>query len=273
MELLQGVAATLRLPEHDGDPVALKAPPEVTVIRHSDGSVLLEGVASKVGEGEDVHYTVELSGKDLSEVDLLTAVWSDGDSSYTTYTEIVGGFVTSLAAIKEKFGEDVKGGNPDVEAKREAALRAIEGACGVAFRPRYGKEILNGSGTEELLLAQPKLLRVLAASIDGEAVDVDELTLDPVGLLVNPSEWTEGSANVEVAYVHGHESFPPAELPVCDLAAYLLTPAPTDWDQRATSVSNAEGTYSLVTPGVRGASFPLPSVNVFVQEHHYVSVV
>jgi hypothetical protein len=273
MEILAGAAATLRFPEADGDPVSFSEDPVVTVTRHSDGSVIATGAeTTKVEEeGEDVFYTFDLAGTDLSEVDLLVAVWSDGDSAYTTYAEVVGGFATSLKAIERKYDEDDRTG-AEIAAAREAATTQIEGACAVAFRPRYGRDVLDGSGSRSLLLRQPQLLRVLSVTVDGEAIDVEHLTLDPAGVLLSSATWTEGRANVEVAYVHGYTNFPPAALPVRDLAAYLLTAAPTDWNARATAISNKMGTYSLVTPGVRGASFPLPNVNAFVEDNRYRSV-
>ena len=273
MEILQGAAATLRFPEVDGDPVSFSEDPVVTVTRHTDGSAIADPAeTTKVEEeGEDVFYTFGLSGSDLSEVDALVAVWSDGDSSYTTYAEVVGGFVVSLKAIERKYDENDRT-DVEIAAAREAATSQIEGACGVAFRPRYGKDVLDGSGSRGLLLRQPQVLRALSVSVDGEPLDIDDLTLDPAGVLFSSSPWTEGTANVTVAYVHGYTNFPPAALPVRDLAAYLLIAAPTDWDARATAISNDMGTYSLVTPGVRGASFPLPSVNAFVEDNRYVSV-
>lgn len=276
MEILEKAAATLRFPEADGDPVSFSEDPVVTVIRHSGGSTIAAAAeTTKVEEeGEDVYYTVDVAGEDLTEVDLLVAVWSDGDSSYTTYTEVVGGFTVSLKAIQAKYEEEDRT-DDQIAAAREAATTQLEAACGVAFRPRYGKAVLDGPGSDTLMLPDPQLRRVLAVDIDGQALDAEELealTLDPSGFLVRPARWPEGRANVEVAYVHGHEHFPAAGLPVTNLAAYLLTKTPTDWNARATSYSTGEVTYSLVTAGMRGMTFPLPEVNAFVQQHEYISV-
>lgn len=274
MEILQGAEATLRFPEADGDPVSFSEDPVVTISRHSDGSVIAEKEATtKVEEeGEDAFFTFDMAGSDLSEVDLLVAAWSDGDSSYTTTTEVVGGFVTSLKAIEEKYNNEPERTAAQIAAAREAATTQIEGACSVAFRPRYGKDVLDGSGSRNLLLRHPQLLRVLSVSVDGEPIDADNLALDSAGVLHSPSGWTEGRANVEVAYVHGYTHFPAADLPVRDLAALLLTKHPNDWHERATSYSTDSGSYTLVTPGVRGASFPIPSVNAFVEANQFPSV-
>ncbi len=268
MELLKGVAAQLRLPGADEDPVAFSGPPTVTVIRDSDGAVVVDQETStEGGSGEDVYFTVDIPGDQLTEPDLLIAEWTDGSSTYTTRAEVVGAFLASLKEIKEKLGEE----GPSDErcaSMREIASRSIEDACGVAFRPRYERIALSGTGDFALILPRPRVISLVSLAVDGEALSLEEVAVSPAGILEGPQPWRAGAA-IEVAYVHGHETFPAAALPVRDLAAYLLTPAPTDWDQRATSVSSEIGTYSLVTPGLRGAVFPLPAVNAFVEEHRY----
>jgi hypothetical protein len=277
MELLRGAAGALRFPDHDGDPAAFDETPMVTVVRHSNGTPVATGPVTKEGAGDDVFYTAVVDSTATAEVDLLVATWEgevDGASSaYSTYAEVVGGFVTSLRAIERKYDEAGRSAD-DYAAAREAATTQVEGACGVAFRPRYAKEVLDGRGTDTLTLL-PQLLRVLSVSIAGEALataDLEGLAVDRDGFLISPTRWPEGRANIEIAYVHGYERFPAADLPVRDYAAYLLTESPTDFNQRATSYSTGEITYSLVTPGMRGASFPLPSVNAFVEAHQFVSV-
>lgn len=273
-EILRNITSSIRFPAYGEDPAVFTSAPKVTITRDSDDSTVLEEVeATEVpaADGDIKHFVVEIAGDKVPEVDLLTAVWSDGSSSYTIYTEVVGGFVTSLRAIAAKLRESDRA-ESELAEMRETALRAIEDACGVAFRRRYAKETLDGSGGFELLLGHPRLQRVLSVSVGDEDLDVDGLTVDPAGLLISSSRWAEGRANVEVAYAHGHESFQPAALPVRDLAAHLLTPSPTDWNERATAVSNEYGNYSLVVAGVRGALFPLPSVNAFVEQHRYLSV-
>lgn len=293
MELLRNVTGTLRFPGPGDDPVDLGDTPKVTVTRSSDGSIVLEDVTVETVEAEDeedTYYTVDVDAADMAEVDLLVAAWTDGSSTYKTYTEIVGGFVTSLKSIRGKLQRSDEATDEQLADVREIATRAIESACGVAFRPRFGREILDGPRpSEPLLLRQPRLLRVLRILVDGEAlggtydgsyedgsygdpIETDTLSIDPAGIVAGGG-WSEGRANVEVAYVHGYEDFPPAGLPVRDLAAYLLTSLPSDLDERATSHVTELGTYSLVTPGVRGAVFPLPSVNAFVEEHRFPTVV
>jgi hypothetical protein len=268
MELLRAVAAKLRLPAPGGDPVAFTEAPQVTITRDSDGTAILADIAAtKVEEeGADVYFTVDLSGNDIAQVDQLTAVWTDGSSTYTTYAEVVGGFLTSIAAIRRKLDEKWPS-DDDLSAAREMASRSIEDACNVAFRSRYASATVAGTGSTRLLLPRPQLQEVLGITVDGQALDVSAIAVDPVGYLVGATPWTQ--AELGVKYVHGYRGSEAAHLPVRDLAAHLLAKSPTDWNERATAVSNELGSYSLVTPGVRGAMFPLPSVNAFVEENRY----
>jgi hypothetical protein len=267
LELLKGVAAELRLPPPGGDPVAFTDAPRVTITRDSDGvAVVADIAATKREAGDEVWFTVEISGTEIPQVDVLTAVWTDGSSTYTTYAEVVGGFLTSIAAVKKKLDENWPG-DDEFAGAREIASRSIEDACNVSFRPRYARATVAGSGSTRLLLPRPQLLELLGITVGGEPLDISAIAVDSVGYLVGASPWRQ--SELVVTYVHGYRNFPAADLPVRDLAAHLLAKDPTDWNERATAVSNELGSYTLVTPGVRGALFPLPSVNAFVEENRY----
>lgn len=270
MELLQGSGAVLRIPEADGDPIGFDSAPAIQVVRDSDGAAVSSGGVTQVGSGESAYWQSVLSPQ--SEVDRLTATWTGDiagvESSFTTFHEVVGGFVVSLAAIEAKLGSVASPNTAELFAAREQALREIEDACGaVVFRPRYEKERLHGDGSERLLLANKGLLRVIRVEVDEVALseaELEALTLDGDGIVIRESGWQRG-AEIVVSYAYGLINRPDAIGPVRDYAAYLLTPAPKDRNQRATSESTEQGTYSLVTAGVRGAQFPLPAVNAFVE--------
>lgn len=283
MELLKAAAASVRIPEYGGDPISFAAPPKVTVVRHSDGATIIDGEeATKVEDGEETYWVLSLTAANLSEVDLLTITWEgelegDGEATYTTYAEVVGGYIVSLAKVQGKLDATNEKTSAELFEAREVALRDIEAACGVAFRARYGKEAVDGTGHKRLKLRQPQLQQVLSVSIDGEELSAEELealTVDPAGILIRETDWPEGASNVLVAYVHGFQGFPEAADLVRDLAAHRLSEYPTDWDERATSKHDEQGfTYTLVTAGVRGANFPLPSVNAFIKANRFVSVI
>lgn len=271
MELLRAVTATVRFPEPGEDEVTLTKP-TVTITRDSDGEAILKEAATttvKAGEGDIAHFTVELKAGKIPECDILKAIWVDGTNSYEQVLEVVGDNVISLAKIEEQLGE--KKAEASLKAMREIATREIESACGTAFRPRYAKEQLDGEGTERLKLGYSQPLKLIRIEIEEEPLSEAELTevvieASPNVAIRRDSIWPRGKSNIVVAYVFRSPASALASLPVRDYAAYLLTPSPTDWDQRATALSTDVGTYSLVTPGVRGAQFPLPSVNAFCSQ-------
>jgi hypothetical protein len=287
MEVQKGVAAELRLPEADGDPVVLTEP-KVTVVRDSDGATVVhEGTT-----GEDAGvFTFDLKGSEIPEVDLLTVTWSDENSAYVQQVEVVGGFACSLESIKKKLGEDsetlaTKYPDSTVAQQRERATRDVEDACWDAFRHRYAKETLNGDNSDIIVLDHRRVAKILSLSINGVAytdAEIKELSITSTGIQRNfplwpegfrPGWWggfTEGTNNIVVCYAYGHESFPSAANPIRDLAADYLVDHPTDWESRATSYTDSEGNnYRMVTagestkPGAKRARFNVPSVNAFI---------
>lgn len=144
----------------------------------------------------------------------------------------------------------------DVTEARDLASARIEDACGVAFTPRTASQsltALNGKG----LLNHPLVIRVLTDN--GDAVDTG-----PYGSGEIPLE----GGDHDITYTHGYETCPlPIKRAVKLLARLHLTEDPTDLDLRATSKSNELATWSLVTPGMRGAKFPIPEVNQIVSDY------
>jgi hypothetical protein len=71
---------------------------------------------------------------------------------------------------------------------------------------------------------------------------------------------------VTIGYEHGHPVTPErVKRAAIRLAKRWLVEGPVD--DRATTFSNDDGTYSLVTPGRRGEFFDLPEVNAVVQQY------
>jgi hypothetical protein len=149
-----------------------------------------------------------------------------------------------------------------IENARDTATARIEDACGVAFIERERQEIAVGrNGTA--LLERPRVIRVL--EVDNEEVDHGPY---PDGLI--PLD--DGTHSV--LYRHGWEATPlPIKRAVLLLTRHYLTVDPTDFDERATSKSTEMAAWSLVTPGVRGAIFPIPEVNQIVSDYSYATPV
>lgn len=272
MEIQRGIAATLRFPDVDGDPVSLSGP-TVTVVRDSDGATIVDKGATESHES-DAYFTHDLTGADIPEVDLLTVTWADANSAYEQKIEVVGGFACSLKAIQKKLDEDAESSptKEEIELQRERATRDIEAACWDGFRHRYAKETLSGDNSGILILNKRHVVRILRLEVNDTPMtesELKELSITSIGVQRNQPEWPvgwpEGTNNIVVTYVYGHDNFPGAANPVRDLAADYLVNFPTNWEERATSYTDTDGNhYRMVTPGEKGHRFSIPSVNAFV---------
>jgi hypothetical protein len=271
VEILRGIATTVRFPLPGADPISFEEkPPTVTATRDSTGAAVELPAPTEKSEGGETFWELTFSPTVTMQVDILHLTWTDkkaGGNVYRQDVEIVGGFIVGVQEIKAKVG-----GNPTthkVEIARAMASQDIEAACGMAFRPRYRKDQLSGKGRSRLRVNRRELLEVLRVSVEGVDLttgEIEALRLDSNGVLEITGSWPKGRSNVEVAYIYGYSALLSARQPVKDYAAYLLTENPSDWQGRATSFTNEFGsTYQLVTPGVRGARFPIPSVNAFVE--------
>ncbi|MDQ3730314.1 MAG: hypothetical protein M3355_12085 [Actinomycetota bacterium] len=268
-QVLQNAPATIKVAWYEN--AVLVDPGVVTVtITRDDGTAIVTNGAT-VGTGA-AQRTYTLSTAETAQLDRLTVVWtSPARGKITTYVEIVGGFLCTLADIKAPLASD-----PGAEKLAEARTRAetlLEDVCGVAFRPRYAREVFDGSGSDELLLGNPRPLAVSVVKVDGTALDaqaLSELTLDPAGLLIHPGLWAAGRRSVEVTYSHGYpQPFVAAVRPAVKLATSYLIADPTNFHERASRVDMADASYSLVTPGVRGTETSIPEVNAFIERYRY----
>lgn len=287
-EVQRGIAATLRFPEADADPVSLSEP-TVTVVRDSDGKTIVDKGATKSQE-EGAYFTYDLKGSEIPEVDLLTVTWADANSNIEQKVEVVGGFACSIASVKHKLDEDAESlpADEEIVAQRERATRDIEAACWDAFRHRYAKETLSGDNGSVLILNKRRVVKILSLEINDivlTAGELAELHITNIGIERKraawpygrherwTSEWPEGTNNITIAYVYGHDNYPSASNPVRDLTADYLVQHPTDWEERATSYSDADGNnYRMVTAGEKGHRFNLPTVNAFVEANSVLRI-
>lgn len=264
--VLKGSASKIRavFTGADGEAVAPTSP-KVTIIRDSDGvEIATNDAATHDGDGV-VSYA--LTPAEIAEVDLLHASWS-ATGSYAAPCDIgvVGGFLCSIEEISSVITTTPAPSAKTIRGLREAAERRIEDACGVAFRPTYRRERLWGDGATGLLLAERRPSEILSAKIDGG----DELSADvtiEAGQIVYEGGWPAGS-QVDVSYIHGFTTPPdPISRATVALARYLVLEDPSNVFDRATSYTTEEATYSLVTPGVRGAETPIPEVNAVIDAY------
>lgn len=250
------------------------APDSATVtITRADGTALVtDAPTTEAGVGT-VTYT--LTPADTATLDTFTVLWkaSFGGQvqTYKEFVEVAGGFLFSLADARAvpPLNDTAKYPAKKVTATRTLVEQALEDACGVAFVPRFTLETFSGKGSTTIMLSQPKVRAVRSITRDDVAVTGSDLTSAKVagtGVVYWPSVWSAGYSNFTVGYEHGYDGAPErVKRAALKLTKNWLIEGPVD--DRATSMSTEDGTFSLVTPGVRGALFGIPEVEAVVQQY------
>lgn len=254
--------------EVDGTPTDPSPATATVTITRDDGTVIVPGLAAaRTGTGE---FSYTLDAGDNDQLDILTAEWTSSLGTLTTTTEVVGGFLFTIAdARRLKPLQDATKYPADriIEA-RTLAESALEDLCGVAFVPRYARETFSGTGTTSLLL-RPRTTLVRSVTSDGTVytpTEIAALVPQQTGAVYNPNRWASGYGNLSVSYVHGYTSPPPRVSQACLLLAKnWLVDGPLD--DRMTSMSTDDGTFALLTPGLRGSFTGIPEVDACVQTY------
>jgi hypothetical protein len=269
-EVLRSVTSTLRFPAYGGEEAEFSGEPTVKITRDSDGAVVEHAAVEKVPAGDEIEFfTVEIGGDDLPDLDLLTLEWTDGSSTYTTYAEVVGGRMCSLDQIQEDVTEAIP--TLRLEQAREAAQRLLEDECAVAWRPRYARTLIDGKGRQKVSLPDCMVIQLRSVKVEGSEVDLADVVLyEDTGTIYKSGGWSSGARNIEVIYDHGFAHAPQQAGRACALLGrHFATKRLSNMDDRSTSYSTDEATYTLITPGVRGMATAIPEVNVFIQNNDY----
>jgi hypothetical protein len=188
----------------------------------------------------------------------------------TSHVEVVGGFLFTIdqARATSPLGNTTQYPTQAIVDARTLAETTLEDLCGVAFVPRYARERVAGTGTNQLLL-RPRVSAVRSVTIDGTDYtqsQLDALVTDGNGVVYSPNDrWTAGYGNVTLTYEHGYDRVPPRVSQACLLLAKnWLVKGPLD--DRMTSMSTDDGTFSLLTPGIRGSYVGIPEVDAVINE-------
>lgn len=140
----------------------------------------------------------------------------------------------------------------------ELATATLEDVCRVRFRSKTHTETVTVEGGT--LIAEPMVTAVTA--IDGEPVTMGPFHSGVITGLPN--------GQIEITYQHGWATAPARIKRACLLLVrHILTEDPTDLDSRATFKSNELASWSLVTPGVKGAVTPIPEVNQIIVDYAF----
>jgi hypothetical protein len=271
--IVQGLSATLQHTFYSDGVAADPSPATATVtITRDDGTdVVTSQAATRLSAGV---FTYTVTPIHTVLLDTWTVGWTatfGGQSqTFEDIVEVAGGPLFTLAEARSLKPLDSLTAYPTaaiVEA-RTMVETALENACGVAFVPRYGREIVSGDGTTTLMLV-PRLRSIRSVSVDGVPIAAPSLAGIKVlssGVAYNPAWWAGGFANLEIAYEHGHD-FPPPRVSQAALlwAKNFLVKGPID--DRTTSVVSEDGTFALSTPGMRGATTGIPEVDAVISQY------
>lgn len=220
--VLVGNDATTRTTFYSGDTPA-DATGDVTVtVTRDDGTVLAGGTATNASTGV---YEFDLAdATHTSRLDVLTVTWAGliaGSTQVkTTQVEVVGGFYVELGEIRSlpKLGDSGKFPLEALEDARNWFETLAEEHCGVAFVPRYARDLVDGNDRYELLLNRLYPRSLIGVTVDGVTTSTTgwqlypsgRLSRDHLGSFAVPTSTTIGR-NIAVSYTHGYDR-PPADL-------------------------------------------------------------
>lgn len=283
--VVRGTAAVVLATFVDQDGEA-RTPGVVTVeVKRWDGtSVLPAGTPTTVVavDGGPPYVKVSLTPAQTTQLDLLKCTWTEASGAVvSTLVDIAGGRYFSIFEARnidtelrrvERFSDE------DIKRTRDEVEDEVYRITGRSFVPRFGYDKSDLTGVRRgttLTLAEVDVRSVRYVKVGGMnyAASYWELVGSRVsfgrGIELVPSQVANGPNNFynlpllsEIAYEYGWP-VPPQDLKramLMRLRSRLLTGS-TQIDPRATSVTVDGSTFSLSTPGQRGARTGIPEVD------------
>jgi hypothetical protein len=248
----------------------------VTVdIFRADGTIFATDAATT--PGATGHYVYTLAPQSVLE--RFQLVWEGTFGGVvqrqTSFVEVVGAYYAALADIRALQGltDVVAFPNAKLAESRQWFEDKAETFCGVAFVPRYARDVLDGSGSRTLELKHQRPRTIISAKFDGAAQTTTTWDLYEAGYIVAPSSFPSGNRNIEIIYEHGFDG-PDTDMrqaaltAIRDNALGLASGIPP----QATEVRQEFTTISLSTPGPQ-APTGIPSVDQVLIEQRVPMVV
>lgn len=252
-QILRNTQATLEITFTAGD-----ATGAVTyTVTDANGTSVATGTATN--ETEAGRYTFILAPQTAVKTLTIawTGTWSGAVQSITTYAEIVGGHLFTLAEARayDKAVLTSTTTYPDaaIRETRAGITDLFEQVTGVSFIPRYGRTTLDGSGYE-LWLPHRQIRTLLSGSVDAVALtapQIAEIELYEYGRLYWTGGWASTTRrNVTVAYEHGYQAVPwDIHLAALTFLRYVLVSS--DISDRTISFTNELGSFRQAVPGTK----------------------
>lgn len=179
-----------------------------------------------------------------------TGTFSGTQVTATTYAEIVGGFLFTLAearAFKTSLANEVKYPNSTIIDVREEIAQLFENFCRVSFIPRYRRDVLDGDGKRAIYLPRREVRTIQSLTEDGTALTdgTDYYSYENGRLARWNATWSNLTPkNVVVDYEHGFE-IPPGPIVRCALIVLEDLIVGSDIFNRAVSQTDEAGTIRL----------------------------
>lgn len=239
----------------------------VTVaITDANGDAVQSGSASLAGAGTG-RYTFALAPR--AALAMLSVAWSATIAGAavveTDEAEIVGGRLFTLAEGRASDSSLANASKYPTDELAVALLETeqeVEDICDRAFFPRYRRDVLDGTGSSEIVLAGHEVRTIRAVRVAARVgqtftaltpTELAALTVTDDNVLVRTDRaaWTEGRDNVIVEYELGL-SAPPSGLVRAAKVRFRdrLNVARKGVPERAVSYTTPDGaTYRLDMPG------------------------
>lgn len=239
-------------------------------LKRLDGTTINSAVAAHPDVGVYTYTPPEQPQPDYLTLD-WTGTLAGAAVSIRDFVEIVGGFYFGLTQVRDEYSDlqnVAKWPNAKLAAKRVEVEQECDTLTGQAWVPRFARFLLDGSGTDELVVPAVMLRTVRAASVAAwaggtfTALSAGELAgvaaLDSGVLVRDGALWPAGRRNVLVEVEHG------ADLPPGDIATAVMTrlrsklAAPTSAiPGRALSwTPGMGGVFRISTPNARMTGIP-----------------
>lgn len=231
----------------------------VVTIARMDGTIVQSGNATGP---TDSAYSFTFNGSDT--LDWLIVSWAAtvaGDAIVMDQDliEVVGGFYFSLSegrAVDSALSSTTKYPTADLIQHRIETEDECERITGQAWVPRFCRETLSGTRSQNLQVTNTMIRAVRSLTINGTAISTGSLGFSNSGLIyvdtgTFASVRLSGSRNVVVEYEHGHDRPTPDILRAAKIRFKSLTlqskSALPDRAERLVTVD--AGTVLLASPG------------------------
>ena len=255
----------------------------VTVgIVDADGTEVVAAGTAVTSDGGDGTYTYTLGVQ--TEVAVLTVTWTVDTSptqALVDIVEIVGGWMFTEAELRAFQGADITAAaytDAQIDEVRDAITEEFEQICGVGFIPRFRRQVLPGTGSNELDVTRAKVQSVLACTISGTTVATSNFVPDeliPVvyrtnGVFSRPT--ASNPANVTISYRYGHPTVPPAIKRAALILAHSRLVADVKGQgvpANASSWTDPSGTYQSFGPSAKSQRwYGMAAVDIALARHN-----